>query len=62
LIDDYINKGREIIDSKYMNDWEEIVPIRLRDIYHGFELDSVLEIIKMANNNCSFEKIKEKLY
>lgn len=62
LIDDYINKGREIIDSKYMNDWEEIVPIRLRDIYHGFELDSVLEIIKMANNNCPFEKIKEKLY
>lgn len=42
----WIVKGRDLLDKKYRSKWNKCVPIRLRDIYRGYELKSTLEIIK----------------
>jgi hypothetical protein len=61
LTEEYIKKGKEILDKKYLNTWIEIVPIRLDDLYRGMELECSLEIIKHLNDNGSLEKAKEML-
>ena len=45
-----------------MDLWIECVPIRLDDLYRGFELGSCLDIVKELNSGCSFEKAKEIVY
>lgn len=46
----WIEEGHKIIDEKYWKDWDEIVPIRLNDLYHGMELGCCLEIVKVLND------------
>lgn len=41
--------AKGIIADDKLDQWYEIVPIRLRDLYHGMELDATLEIIKELN-------------
>lgn len=62
LIPEYIEKGHKILDEKYWDIWEKCVPIRLDDLYHGFELDACLEIIEMSNQGKTFEDIEKKFY
>lgn len=45
----YVEKGHELLDKKYWKDWDEIVPIRLNDLYHGMELKCCLEIVSALN-------------
>lgn len=42
----WIVKGRGALDRKYRSKWNKCVPIRLRDIYRGYELKSTLEIVR----------------
>ena len=59
----WINEGHKVLDKKYWADWDEIVPIRLDDLYHGMELVCSLEIIKALNDGCEFShaiKLMEK--
>ena len=42
-IAEWIEKGKEILDSDMLDGWNEIVPSRARDLYHGMELDASLD-------------------
>lgn len=55
LTKEWIEKGHAILDEKYWSYWENIVPIRLGDLYHGFELGCCLDIVKALNDGHSFE-------
>lgn len=41
--------AKGVIADDKLDQWYEIVPVRLRDLYHGMELDATLEIIKELN-------------
>lgn len=51
-IEYWIEEGHKVIDRKYWETWDEIVPIRLDDLYHGMELGCCLEVIKALNEGC----------
>lgn len=56
LTAEWITKGHLILDEKYWERWEKIVPIRLDDLYEGMELGNCLEIIKALNNGFDIEE------
>jgi hypothetical protein len=56
---EWIEKGKSILDEKYRDKWDEIVPIRLKDLYRGLELGMCLDIIKELNSGCNLGKAKE---
>lgn len=58
LTKEWTEKGEKILDSKYMDLWREIVPIRLSDLYRGYELGLCLEIIKELNSGCELSIAK----
>ncbi|MFW6275310.1 MAG: hypothetical protein ACOC2M_01595 [bacterium] len=58
LTKEWIEKGNAILDKKYHKLWAKIVPVRLKDLYRGFELGACLDIIKELNNGCELEKAK----
>lgn len=53
--------ARGIIREDQYDFWDEIVPIRLGDMYHGMELDACLEILKEWNESKSFFKCHQLL-
>lgn len=53
LTDKYTKLGQEVLDESKWRKWEEIVPIRLRDLYRGMELNCCLEIVKVLNREPS---------
>ena len=55
---EWIEKGNKILDKKHHELWAKIVPIRLKDLYRGFELGACLDIVEQLNNNCDFEQAK----
>lgn len=59
LIPMYVEKGHKLLKEKYWELWEQCVPIRLNDLYHGWELDCCLDIIKVLQEENDFEKAKE---
>ena len=58
LTKEWIEKGNSIIDSRYHDLWAKCVPIRLEDLYHGFELGCCLDIVKELNSGCEMETAK----
>jgi hypothetical protein len=58
LTKEWIAKGKAVLDEKYLELWNKIVPIRLRDLYKGFELGASLDIIKELNSGCEIKKAK----
>lgn len=57
----YIEEARGIVLQDKYEYWKLIVPIRLRDLYHGSELHSTLELCKiMRDDNLSFPEKMEK--
>ena len=58
LTKQWIEKGKEIFDEKYLELWKKCVPIRLGDLYQGMELGMCLDIVKELNNNCSLDEAK----
>lgn len=58
LTKEWIEKGKNILDEKYIELWNKIVPIRLKDLYEGFELGACLDIIKELNNDCELDVAK----
>ena len=59
LTEKWIAKGHEILDSKYWEEWDRCVPIRLSDLYQGMELGCCLDIVKPLNDGCDFETAKQ---
>lgn len=58
LTKEWIEKGNKILDEKYRDLWAECVPIRLDDLYQGFELGACLDIVKELNAGCDLEVAK----
>ena len=58
LTKEWIEKGNAILDEKHHELWAKIVPIRLKDLYKGFELGACLDIIKELNSGCELETAK----
>ncbi|NFH91952.1 hypothetical protein FDA33_17490 [Clostridium botulinum] len=57
----WMEKGREILTEDKLELWDKIVPIRLNDLYQGMELGCCLDIVKILNNNGTFDEAKEKI-
>lgn len=55
------DRGRKVLTEDKWEHWDEIVPIRLKDLYHGMELRCCLEIIEILNDG-TFQKAKEAIY
>ena len=55
LTEEWVAKGHEVLDSKYWEQWDKIVPIRLGDLYEGMELGNTLEIVEHLNSGGSLE-------
>lgn len=58
LTKEWIEKGNAILDKKHHELWANIVPVRLKDLYKGFELGACLDIIKELNAGCELDKAK----
>lgn len=54
-------KGREVLAQDKWEHWDQIVPIRLNDLYRGMELGACLDIVSILNNNGTLDEAKEKI-
>ncbi|QSF43400.1 hypothetical protein [Paenibacillus tianjinensis] len=61
LVEEWMAKGREVLDESRWDYWDKIVPIRLGDLYHGMELGCCLKIVKILNENGSLEDAKKEI-
>lgn len=61
LVEYYKQQGRKILSKEKWKDWDEIVPIRLSDLYQGMELGSCLDIVKLLNEGGTLDEAKEKI-
>lgn len=59
IIKDYRSRARGIIREDKLKQWDDIVPIRVDDIYNGSELGSTLTLVKMLDiDDASFTVVK----
>ncbi len=58
LTKEWIEKGNSVLDEKYHELWAKCVPIRLGDLYRGFELGACLMIVKELNSGCTLDHAK----
>ena len=58
LTKEWIAKGKEVLDEKYLELWNKCVPIRLSDLYQGMELGATLDIVKELNAGCELDVAK----
>lgn len=59
----WIKRGHEILPKDKWEYWDEIVPIRAKDLYEGMELDCTLEIEEILKEKAenSFKRASNKL-
>lgn len=56
-------EARGIIREEKLSKWDEIVPIRLDDLYHGMELGFTLTLVKMLDiDNGSLKEAEKEFY
>jgi len=61
LTTEWIKKGHDILTQDKWAFWDEIVPIRLGDLYQGMELGNCLDIIQILNNNGTLDDAKHTI-
>ena len=61
LVDEWVIKGKEILTADKWDYWKEIIPIRLKDLYHGMELGCCLDIVKILNNGGTLDEAKAEI-
>lgn len=54
----WIEKGHKILSEDKWKKWDECVPIRLSDLYHGMELGMCLDIIKAIDEQSLEEAVE----
>jgi hypothetical protein len=59
LTKEWIEKGNSILDEKYRELWAKCVPIRLDDLYQGWELKCCLDVIEELNKNTLLIRAKK---
>ena len=52
---EYIEKAKGVIPDNKLDLWNRIVPIRLKDLYHGMELDCWIELVSILNKDSAIE-------
>ena len=57
----WVDWGKENLKPEVQELWEEVVPIRLDDLYDGMELVALKEIVEAYNDGKPREEIKEIL-
>jgi hypothetical protein len=57
----WMEKGREILTEDKWEFWDEIVPIRLADLYQGMELGACLDLVGILNSNGTLDEAKEMI-
>lgn len=63
LTEKYRNEARGLVLDSELEYWDEIVPIRLGDLYHGMELQQVLDCCKiMRDESLVYAARLEKAY
>lgn len=59
----YKERARGLVIESELEHWDEVVPIRLGDIYHGTELKNVLDICKiMRDTTTTYDERLHKAY
>lgn len=61
LTAEWQKKGREILTEDKREYWDEIVPIRLNDLYRGMELSCCLKIVKILNDGGTLDEAKDEI-
>ena len=54
----WIEEGHKLFPKDKHEMWDEIVPVRASDLYHGMELDNILEILKSVYVHITIKKNK----
>ena len=54
----WIENGHKILSEDKWERWDEIVPVRLDNIYQGIELGYCLSLVDMINKGRSFSEVK----
>lgn len=63
LTEEYRKRARGLIIEKELDYWDEIVPIRLGDLYHGMELDETLKACQcMRDESLTYDERLRKAY
>lgn len=63
LTEEYRSEARGLVIESELEYWDEIVPIRLDDLYHGMELDCTLDLCRvMRDDSLVFAARLEKAY
>ena len=63
LTEKYRKRARGLIIEKELDYWDEIVPIRLGDLYHGMELDETLKACQcMRDESLTYDERLRKAY
>lgn len=57
LTESWINEGKKVLAEDKWQLWEQIVPIRLKDLYKGMELRCCLDLVKKLNDG-TFEEAR----
>ncbi|MGD6876847.1 hypothetical protein [Bacillus infantis] len=58
LTEVWMKKGRNVLSKDKWEYWDQIVPIRLNDLYRGMELGACLDIISVLNNGGTLDEAK----
>lgn len=56
----WIEEGHKVLSKDKWSYWDEVVPIRLSDLYEGMELGQCLDIVKILKTG-DFNKAKETM-
>lgn len=60
---EYISRARGLVKEEKLDYWDNIVPIRLGDIYHGMELEQTLNACKiMRDESLTYDERLHKAY
>lgn len=54
----WIEKGHKVLSKDKWSKWDECVPVRLSDLYHGMELGMCLDIIRTINEKSLEEAVE----
>lgn len=61
LTEEWIAKGHTILSKDKWELWDSCVPIRLKDLYRGFELECCLDLTELLNGGCHLNEAKKMI-
>lgn len=61
LEEKYKEQGREVLPKEKWDHWDFVVPVRLKDLYKGFELRCFLEVETLLLDGGTLEEAKDMI-